>query len=305
MTNKGTKAARMLNNVSMSAYDFIDRDEASVIADLMADGSIMEDLLAFAGPRSLPKYRNLLAKKTWIYVQARSPSLVDRLLDAVATGSTARECGTDLLMQCLDHGRADWFCQVAAHLDKAFSNVYPESHGDVVIEVSKRTVSSLIFSALQPGSEHRLTDFLSFIPYDCALPVMACVRNHGFEILLSLLDGEPAMEQDTSAHIVAAALAAHGSDPNQIIRCRESVRKRTQGMPALLVACGRHGERSESIIDALVEAGADWRAVLMSSEPSSRDKERLRQVPAIRRALLSETASPGNSHSELVGTIGL
>lgn len=287
--------SRLNNDVTISMMDFLENHSKEIQADLLADPTIADELLEAGGIRSKRKYRRSLVRKLWPYVINHRRDLLERLLQQTVLGGAIYENATYIL-ECAARsargGDEQPLLIADQHTVKAIETCAPNDVRPLAMKITSSVIRGAINSALRPGACEELSQFLAVVG-KCELPFKQTVRESGFSLLASCLNGEASRGDGTmwGETKIVDALLEHGANLDEKIPTPDVVGESAPTpLAAFVIREKVNGMWMGDIVGHLFDRGIDWRRVLADPSLSQEYRVMMEQLPYIKRALLTEQA---------------
>lgn len=299
----------------MSAHDFLARPGDAVFKDLKADPSLLDDLMAAAGPGSTAEYRRMLAAIWHVAAKVR-PQSRHTFMQCTATGSTF-DLLTTIIQQTLTYDMEprvvlDLLGEICGYIEVVIKNDLQEERD--ILRVLKSAVFSVIDESVQHGNIDHLKQVIQLLRDTFPSLVDPLVSSESLSRTVVFRRWNDAMNRNTPEQIentekylreTFTALVDMGADLNaQVDVAREvdplNTTRPTQGPLVLALAWCRYNETKSAVLaDCAVESGANWEGLINDPKLDANDRDVLLQVPAIRRrSLAKHTQSHSRQQNE-------
>lgn len=290
---KRVKGDRLINNVGMSVSDFLEYRPEGLLADLLADPTIADELLDAAGLRSKREYRRNLVRALWPYVINYRKDLLNRLLEQTVQGGTIHENGTYVLERgvlCARDGNKKILAIVDQHIFRALGICARDSIEEQSRKITQSVIRWAMNSSLRPGMGQEFAQFLEDVE-GCFLPFKQAIRENGFSLLISCMKGEVSRGDGTAMgeDKVVDALLAHGAslgekfqDPGLMFN------NDLLSLGKFVVKERTEGNWAGDLFGQLLDRGLDWREIYADPGLSQGERDTMEQQPHIKRILLGE-----------------
>lgn len=290
------KGDRLINNVGMSVSDFLEYRPEGLLADLLADPTIADELLDAAGLRSKREYRRNLVRALWPYVINYRNDLLNRLLEQTVQGGTIHENGTYVLERgilCARDGNKKILAIVDQHIFRALGICARDSVEEQSRKITQSVIRWAMNSSLRPGMGQEFAQFLADTE-ECSLPFGQTIRENGFSLLVSCMSDEVSRGDGTvmGEDKIVDALLAHGAslgekfhDPGMMFN------NDLLSLGRFVVKAKTKANWAGDLLGQLLDLGMDWRDVYADSNLSQEERHTMEEQPHIKRILLGEQLS--------------